>query len=96
MVINNNFPDLKTGKYWAAIKNDMVAAVVFMNAPHNVDFDGYRENAVKALSLVGEVIAGEIVILDGYKVFAKRLTHKNRSKNPSVKRVPQVFQFVAS
>lgn len=95
MVINNNFSGLKTGKYWAAIKDDMVAAVVFMSEPQNLDFDSYREDAVKALSLSGNVISGEVVVLDGHKVFAKRLTHKNRSKNPSANREPQIFQFAA-
>lgn len=95
MVINNNFSGLKPGKYWAAIKDDMVVAVVFMNAPQDLDFDGYRESAVNTLSASGDVVSGEIVILDGYTVFAKRLTHKNRSKNSSVKREPQIFQFAA-
>jgi hypothetical protein len=46
------------------------------------------------LQVLGEVISGDVVEIDGKKVFCKRLSHKNRSKSSQTIRVPKMYQFL--
>lgn len=93
IVVEKNVEQIKTGRCWAAVNNDYVVAVVSMRAPKNIEMDTYRTHAIEALSVLGEVHSGEIINSDGERVFCKRLTHKNRSKNPQVVRTPKMYRF---
>jgi len=68
------------GKYWAAIKNEKVLALLPMKLSKDKDFEEYRSKAIKALSMLGDVKSGELQIKNGVRVFIKRLTHPNRGK----------------
>lgn len=94
VVIEKNVDKIKTGRCWAAVNGDYVVAVVSMKAPKNIEMDAYRAQAIEGLQTLGEVMSGEIVNSEGVKVFCKRLTHKNRSRNPDAIRIPKIYRFI--
>jgi len=94
IVIEKNVDQIRTGQCWAAVNGDSVVAIVSMRAPKDIEMDTYRAQALDALQALGEVVSGEVVNFEGQKVFCKRLTHKNRSRNPQVTRTPKIYRFL--
>lgn len=70
------------GMHWAAIRNGKVILVIPMQVPNDVDFEAFRERAIAALELLGEVKAGEVFDDYGDRCFVPRRNHANRSKAP--------------
>ena len=83
------------GKYWAAVSGDFVIGLTLMPWINREDprFAAYREKAKENLSLLGEVITGDIQEINGIRVFVKRLTHANRPQASPLPRVPRVYQL---
>lgn len=81
---------INTGKAWAAVRDEQVAAVISMRIPNDCDFDLYRKKAMEALEVVGTVKSGEVVLKEDHHYFVQRLNHQNRSKKP---REPKVYKL---
>ena len=86
------------GKYWAAVSGDFVVGLVLMPWIHREDprFAAYRDKARESLSLLGEVISGEIREANGVRVFVRRLTHPNRPRASAMPRSPRCYQLPAN
>lgn len=81
------------GMHWAAIRNSKVVLVISMQVPNDVDFESYRERAIAALELLGEVKAGEVFDDYGDRCFVPRRNHANRSKKtPRPKKALPIYQ----
>jgi hypothetical protein len=94
IVVEKSVDRIETGRCWAAVNDGYIVAVVSMRPPRDVEMDTYRTHAIEALQVLGEVISGDVVEIDGKKVFCKRLSHKNRSKSSQTIRVPKMYQFL--
>lgn len=81
---NTELEGLSLGRCWAAVSQEQIVGLIGMTVPLylDVDYEEYRRRAMSCLEMIGEVQAGELYEIDGQKYFAKRLTHKNRGKNP--------------
>lgn len=79
------------GKYWAAIKDEQVMALLPMQVAYDVDFEQYKSYCKQALVMLGEVKAGEVYLFAGKRYFVLRLNHANRSKAPRVPKVLEVY-----
>ena len=71
---------IEIGRYWGAIKSDIVVGVISMKVPNDVDFDLFREKAVDCLSVLGTVKAGVLISRKGGAVLSGAPNHANRSK----------------
>jgi hypothetical protein len=60
------------GKCWAVIMNGKVIKSISMVVPDDVDFPKYQEKAISCLSMLGEVIEGFIVKINGERNFISK------------------------
>lgn len=84
------------GKYWAAIQGQQVVALVLI--PQIADqalYETYREQSKSSLSLLGDVITGQIQADEktGQRHFAKHQNHNTRSKNPTGQAVQKFYSL---
>jgi len=78
------------GRCWVAVRDEHVVSLLPMVTHRSLDLDRdqFREQAKALLSTLGEVMTGELVVINGVKYFQKRLTHINRGKSP---RKPAIY-----
>lgn len=82
------------GKYWAATSGTRVVSMTLIpTITDKVVFDEFRDKAREALSVVGELATGEVVLRDGKKVFVKRMSRNNRVTGNAGKRPEPVFSI---
>ena len=89
---------ISLGKCWAALLDDQVVGLISTSVPRqkNIAFEEYREKARDCLSMLGDVITGELVDYQGRKYVAKRLTHKNRGSSPRNQKLYHIAPWVLS
>lgn len=82
------------GKYWAAVEGPRVVSLILIPTIADKDkFNNFRDKSREALSIVGEVVTGEIQERNGVKVLVKRLP-RNNNTNPNAKsRIEPTFSI---
>ncbi|HMX99482.1 MAG TPA: hypothetical protein PKC44_06880 [Agitococcus sp.] len=82
------------GKYWAATSGTRVVSLMLIPTIDDKEvFEAFREKSREALSLVGEVATGEVVLRDGRKVFVKRMSRNNRTTGKAAQRPEPIFSI---
>ena len=68
------------GRFWVAILHDQVVGIIAKATPRHksIDKKQYKQKAISCLSILGKVKSGDLLIIDGVKYFAKKLTHRLR------------------
>lgn len=82
------------GKYWAATSGTRVVSLMLIPTIEDKEvFEAFREKSREALSLVGELATGEVVLRDGKKVFVKRMSRNNRTTGKAAQRPEPIFSI---
>jgi hypothetical protein len=82
------------GKYWAAIADSRVVGLVLIPTIADKDkFNSYRDKSREALSIIGEVMTGEIQLRDNTKVFVKRIPRNNNPTENSKRRIEPTYHI---
>ena len=82
------------GKYWAAIADSRVVGLVLIPTIADKDkFNLYRDKSRDALSIIGEVMTGEIQLRDNTKVFVKRIPRNNNPTESSKRRIEPTYHI---